>query len=306
MAECISCSSGALSESHPYLYKSDYFRADFPNLIILKCDDCGLLQVDHDCLSTNRLTEYYANAYRQKAGIHTGKGGILYARGTSLAALAKRYSENREIGRIFELGSGYGYNLEALSDVFPAAELLFDELDENAWAVGRQASITDGPYDVILMSHVLEHLVRPKAFIARAYENLTEGGILVVEVPNESKNFVYQFSPEGRFHEPHITFFSKESLGTFFTSSFSEYLSVEFLGSAGALVAERDSTIERSLHPSLKSKIYRKLSFAPGLQRGLSWLYRGLTGKLAPQEIDLTNNSPDGSKVFLRIILRRM
>ena len=159
------------------------------------------------------------------------------------------------------------------------------------------------------MSHVLEHLVRPKEFVVQACDNLSNRGLLVIEVPYESAKFVYQFSMYGRFHEPHITFFNKQGLEQFFTLNFSHLLKMEFSGSAGVKIGERDRMINNSLNPSLKDKVYKMLSFSPRLQRGARALYRRLTGQSVigtKKQIDLTNNTPDDTKVYLRIVLRRI
>ena len=44
----------------------------------------------------------------------------------------------------------------------------------------------DGPFDVITMWHVLEHLAEPVAALERAAELLAPGGMLIVSVPNNS------------------------------------------------------------------------------------------------------------------------
>ena len=39
-------------------------------------------------------------------------------------------------------------------------------------------------YQIIWMSHVLEHLVRPDAFLTKIKNNLDEDGVFFIEVPN--------------------------------------------------------------------------------------------------------------------------
>ena len=87
----------------------------------------------------------------------------------------------------------------------PNANLYTDEMDTQTASYIRDINIIqeklDRKYDVILCSHVLEHLLNPIGTIEWAFNHLKEGGGLYIEVPN-SLNFV----------EPHLTFWSKESM----------------------------------------------------------------------------------------------
>ena len=66
----------------------------------------------------------------------------------------------------------------------------------------------DEKFEIIWMSHVLEHLVQPDLFIQKVKKNLTSDGIFFVEVPNCENKFMLEKS----INEPHIFHFSKNSL----------------------------------------------------------------------------------------------
>ena len=66
----------------------------------------------------------------------------------------------------------------------------------------------EGKFDVIWMSHVLEHLVRPDLFLKKIRENLQENGMFFIEVPNCENTVMLKAS----INEPHTFHFSKNTL----------------------------------------------------------------------------------------------
>jgi len=58
------------------------------------------------------------------------------------------------------------------------------------------------PFDLIVMSHVLEHVSRPIEFISEATKNLRKGGAIFIEVPCRD----WEHKP---IEEPHLLFFDK-------------------------------------------------------------------------------------------------
>jgi SAM-dependent methyltransferase len=63
-------------------------------------------------------------------------------------------------------------------------------------------------FDVIVCSHVLEHVVQPLAVCRQLVQRLRIGGLLFVEVPLE----ILGHAPRQREPVTHLNFFSKESL----------------------------------------------------------------------------------------------
>jgi len=97
---------------------------------------------------------------------------------------------------VCEIGCGNGQNLVNFAN--KGFQVWGVEPDTNARTVALQslsnifagtvdnlpAAITEGKYDVILMSHVLEHFVDINTAIANVKRLLKDNGILIVEVPN--------------------------------------------------------------------------------------------------------------------------
>lgn len=97
-------------------------------------------------------------------------------------------------GRLLDVGSGRGRFLAAASaagwdavgiEFEPAlARMARDRYGVEVVVGDAVSAPVDGPFDVITMWHVLEHLPDPLAAIERARELLVPNGRLVVSVPN--------------------------------------------------------------------------------------------------------------------------
>lgn len=147
---------GPLKRSSDYDFKSDMFRSIYADRYIYKCMKCGLRQVDLAAVDGQLLSEYYRRHYRSVAQINVTsdrRRAIMKARGSALAGEITLAAPQRA----FELGSGYGYNLMALKARLPGIQLFTDELDETVPRIPdvHVATLQDGPYDVIILSHVL-------------------------------------------------------------------------------------------------------------------------------------------------------
>lgn len=82
----------------------------------------------------------------------------------------------------------------------------------------------NNPYDVIIMSHVLEHLTAPVETLQWAYDNLKPKGLFYIEVPN-SLNFI----------EPHLSFWTSQTLIKMYSEYLSDKFTVEEFGNYGPI-----------------------------------------------------------------------
>ena len=78
---------------------------------------------------------------------------------------------------------------------------------------------------MIILSHVLEHFTDPVDLLRKAAGALSEGGVIVIEVPNDVDG-ILRYNGED---EPHLTFFELDTLATLF-----ERAAVSVLDSYGA------------------------------------------------------------------------
>jgi len=186
-----------------YDFKTGAFKRAYSGRKVWYSPTCGLVQADMTKVDNGALSQYYQHAYRQVAKIGMEPEPLYTARGKALAALAQKHVS--EPKTVFEVGAGHGYNLLAMRSAFPGIELYTDEPDNS---ISRDAAIkvrdlTDGPYDIVVMSHVLEHFTDPGAMVRKAIDSLSPNGRLIIEVPNDEHGVMPINGPD----EPHLSFF---------------------------------------------------------------------------------------------------
>lgn len=216
---CVNCQSSRLLSYLPYKYQTLEFFDLFPNLAILGCADCALVQVNHALLDAGKLKAFYENDYRRDDKPNSAyaaelKAARYAARGDALLKGMLPLIAAHPVRVIFELGAGYGYNIKRFGAHFSEAKLYADDPDSNhnLFETISRAKIGDVEPDIVIMSHVLEHLVFPRAYLQTIVNRLRPGGALVVEVPNE-KHALLSNKPS---HQPHISFFTRATLGKMF------------------------------------------------------------------------------------------
>jgi 2-polyprenyl-3-methyl-5-hydroxy-6-metoxy-1,4-benzoquinol methylase len=136
--------------------------------------------------------------------------------------------------RVLDLGCGGGHN-GALLKKAGAREVVGVELDPGAAREARKrldavveadlaqldpAQLGDEPFDAILASDVLEHLVEPEIVLGRALTRLRPGGAVVISLPNISNVYViaqllaksWPQRASGIFDRTHLRFFAKRDM----------------------------------------------------------------------------------------------
>jgi 2-polyprenyl-3-methyl-5-hydroxy-6-metoxy-1,4-benzoquinol methylase len=103
-------------------------------------------------------------------------------------------------GRILDVGCGsgklltecarLGWEVWGIEPDRESAESLIERLnlppERIAMSIAEEASLPSGFFDLIIMSHVLEHVFNPRLVLAKAHDWLRPGGILRIWVPNIS------------------------------------------------------------------------------------------------------------------------
>lgn len=307
MKSCASCGCQELVRYGDYYYFSRVFEKAFPNLEEMYCPECILYQVDHSLMDEADLTHYYTNHYRQSVDIATaGKSAmaLLNERGASLASLCSKYKPSENVNNIFELGAGYGINLLKFGQSYSKASLHSDDLNTEFMSDNIKLSkIEEGPYDIILLSHVIEHFIDPVKLVRQVVDNLATGGVLVVEVPNEGAGFLYQQKGGAPFHEPHITFFSMESLESFFSRNFLD-LKIQYKGMAGAKISDEKKR-RLKLNSGLRGLLRRCLSIYPPSLELAQGIFNRVTGD-RQEPIELSDYIEGDDRLFLRMIFEKM
>ncbi|HEY3444072.1 MAG TPA: class I SAM-dependent methyltransferase [Paludibaculum sp.] len=249
---CISCGHAVLLPQRLYRCKSAQGRALFGGSQLYRCQGCGLIQAC-PIPSLPALAEYYAEDYRNHCLSATDTEELTkfpldnlfyYNRGQSVAELlASRVASSEP--RILDIGAGYGHILHAMGERFPGGALSAIEFSNVCVEHLRSRGITVyaepaedvlpalAPFDVIVLSHALEHFLDPGAMLRLIASRLSSGGILYVEVPHIPEEAMHRYIDSvwaPRVDEPHITFFDPRSLNGVLAAS---GLAVELCTTAG-------------------------------------------------------------------------
>ena len=159
-------------------------------------------------------------------------------------------SERTPVGRALEIGCGNGRNLRLLQH--DGWEVVGQDLDPEAANAASQLTGTDvfstpiddcpfddASFDVILTSHVLEHVDDAHAFLATVYRLLAPGGTSVNFTPNGSSISHRMFGSRWRGIEAprHLVLFGPKSAEAVFASAGFASVEVSAFGLSGGVVA---------------------------------------------------------------------
>lgn len=127
--------------------------------------------------------------------LHRFKRRLTYA--LPLKLINRHFTHTDPIS-ILEVGTGSGFFLLSVHDVFPAAELTGIEYDERLLQTTRQRApfaeclqgnaekfdLLPRKFDVVVSFQVIEHLYDPSAMLARISQHLKPNGLLILTTPN--------------------------------------------------------------------------------------------------------------------------
>ncbi|MEN9495834.1 MAG: hypothetical protein RLZZ137_874 [Cyanobacteriota bacterium] len=146
-------------------------------------------------------------------------------------------SRGLSVRRILDVGAGTGSNLRALQQLHPRAfsaaitcssqeaDLLNQFADQtivadlnqltsaSAW---RPIGLGNEPFDLILLSHVLEHLVEPAQLLQSISTLLSPDGVLLIALPNichwrtrlQIARGAFQYQDSGILDYSHLRFYT--------------------------------------------------------------------------------------------------
>ena len=200
--------------------------ADLDRTDVVWCPALDLGCVD-PMPTADDLARYYAGAYRRSMGKSRNFEGHVTSpdrlvRAESQAAWVEAFVN--ETGSWLDVGAGYGLLLSQVATLLPQWERCAVEPDESARdTLARVASRrfdhallwddVEGlgrTFDVISLSHVLEHLIDPLHALRILHKHLKPGGFLMLEVPND--HLVEMLRRERANDLPHLWFFSLPGL----------------------------------------------------------------------------------------------
>lgn len=229
---CPVCSSISITFVRSYRGDSELFR----NLELKKCNNCTFVFADplpKDEELDKYNSSYFVNAH---GGLSTHPMATAYQAAINkiranyvIETIQKRQDLNL---KILEIGPGAGDFLKFWLQRFPNSEysILESDLINRERFKGlvsfQYSSFKEIPpnyFDLIVVSHVLEHTNDPKRFLKELSRSLKNVGFIFIEVPCQD----YLFKDK---EEPHLLFFNKESMNQLFNRIDMRVISLGYFG----------------------------------------------------------------------------
>jgi 2-polyprenyl-3-methyl-5-hydroxy-6-metoxy-1,4-benzoquinol methylase/glycosyltransferase involved in cell wall biosynthesis len=181
-----------------------------------RCRSCGLA-FHKEFSNSSEIGDFYGHYYREE---NMAFSSITESRFRSLMDSFQSY---RESGRILDVGCGAGHLLKVAMDCgwraygTEIAAGAFDQLARlgvDAYHGELQsARYSDGFFDVVYCSEVIEHLLDPVSFLEESARILRPGGLLYLTTPNFNSLSRRLLGLEWRvFGKEHVCYFTPASL----------------------------------------------------------------------------------------------
>ena len=226
-------------------------------------------------------SEYFLNAH---GGIPTHPIVLAFHRGINKIRanhiLNSLNQQNIKINKILEIGPGLGFIMEYFKKKYPDIQYSIIESDtENLEKLKKLASnyfvdidaVSNDYFDLVIISHVLEHTNNPINFLEKIKLKIRKGGYIFIEVPNED----YKFKNED---EPHLLFFNQNSIRILLEKS----------GLNCIRISNHGPEIDRGFIKDFIFKLYNFLDYKLsklGIQLPFYLLFPSLKMFLFPREI---------------------
>jgi 2-polyprenyl-3-methyl-5-hydroxy-6-metoxy-1,4-benzoquinol methylase len=215
----IGCLCGSSAQSDTLIAEKD--RYGFPIASVM-CNACGLIR-SSEIFDEKAMIDFYSNEYRS---IYQPPEVSISSFFEDQRKRGEVFYElfSKEVGHfngasMFEIGCGAGgilFPFHQAGYQCQGADYNQDYLD-----FGRSKGLTlhlgdyhqiipDASQQVILLSHVLEHMVDPIKELNDIFEKLKTGGYLILEVPGVFYIHKGYFSPITYFQNAHVYSFYKD------------------------------------------------------------------------------------------------
>ena len=198
------------------------FRAKHPTFAGMKrvrCRNCAMVFGSPMPLR-KALSEYNADYFScAHGGGNRNRTAVAFHSAMARLRIShiERYRRrfNTAVSRVLEIGPGAGYFAQHWLEKNPGTRYSACETDRGCHEALLKLGIDlvdpgdldsdSRPFDMVVLSHVLEHVPDPVQFLSRTTERLRKDGILFVEVPcNDYRH--------KNFDEPHLLFFDKSPM----------------------------------------------------------------------------------------------
>jgi 2-polyprenyl-3-methyl-5-hydroxy-6-metoxy-1,4-benzoquinol methylase len=199
---------------------------------IVRCQACSLIYLNPRPVAAELSRIYPANYHSYILDESAGSKGSLITRlrqksGANRFRPVMRHLAGHDRIALLDVGCGNGWMMQVFKSLDPARiETSGVEISEAACDVARAHGYQvycgrfedvnlDRSYDVVNLTHVIEHVSDPRLVVRKAYEALNPGGLLVLETPNIGAAEWPWFKDGnwGAYHIPrHWYFYNRETI----------------------------------------------------------------------------------------------
>lgn len=193
LSSCSICLSKNINFFYSYKYKYTVIK-------ISRCNNCNYI-FQNPRLSDRGLLTFYKLVYRPFKSKTSYSSMFMREkrRGEYIYAFICEFINDKKIN-VLEFGCGSGGILDTLKNK-TKSEVIGIDLDKQAVSFGKQKGINllsvdldnlkDNKFDLIIASHVMEHLDNPQVTLGKLAELLNDGGYIYIEVPGvENKKVI--------------------------------------------------------------------------------------------------------------------
>jgi SAM-dependent methyltransferase len=232
MAACFLCGA----EMHPRFRARDHLRPQNSTEYVVEwCTSCEFGKVAGGFTPSDVAAFYTANYYTHVAPAAADRSSIRLLdrirvhlawrtdRGVDLSP--NEVARIRPVPTLCDVGCGNGQAMSAFKQAGydavgiepdPAARSLANRFGEvlEGTAEALPAKVSGIQFDVVLLSHVLEHCIDPAAALCNVKQLLAPGGTAIIEVPNNAALAFETYGPGWFFADipRHLQFFTESSL----------------------------------------------------------------------------------------------
>ena len=209
---------------------------NFNGEIVNLCRQCGLVflspRLDEAGLRQFYATDTFSELCRGSAVPGAAELAEAEARARPRLELLLERMNAEQIGSALEIGCSCGSFCEGLKrrgveriiGVDPSRGYVeFGrkqyELDLRFGTFPEAIKKSEGPFDLIALFHVLEHMADPSRTLHEIHERLSEGGWLILEVPDLAVALRRRWLHRRYFHRAHLFDFTEATLLTFLGKS---------------------------------------------------------------------------------------
>lgn len=202
---------------------------DFPSFQVFADRDRDCCQT-HPYPSTTDLAEYYRSNYRvvRKESPSSDYVTFMFLRACVQRDFVLKHSEKAKFQNVLDIGSGCGTLINALKEIsdtrvgYEPDEVMVEFAsrqfgDDTTRFFNKLFDFNSDStrFDLITMSHVLEHVPHPGEFLDNLrIHSLLPGGSLFIEVPNDPLFWVEKQIQWRLRGMAHLTYFTPKSLRT--------------------------------------------------------------------------------------------